>query len=894
MNPRSTYRLQLNADFRLADVRELIDYFQQLGISDLYLSPLLQAKPGSTHGYDLIDPARVNSEIGTERELEQLAGALRERGMGLLLDIVPNHMSATEANAWWRDVMEHGPASEYAAYFDIDWESDTPGETGRLLLPFLGHDLDECIGAGELGLTFEDSKLQLAYFDRRLPIAATSLVQFTQTLKQNLGNRIPPAVRTELEDIAVAAVQLPDRRDAARAAEYRERATALKQRVGQALTHLTASIPLEDVCRLNHNQLRVLLEDQPYALFHWVGGGRQINYRRFFDISDLAGVRIERPGVFDAMHERILRWVGTGSVTGLRIDHIDGLRDPARYLNHLHGTIGQRISETPYVVVEKILIGDERLPPDWCTAGTTGYDFIGTVNGLFVEPTGWEQLGDAYQQVGGVTDFTVLLYDKKRQVMRSLFPGELRSLTLLLSRLIPDAASTQLEFALTELTARLPVYRTYIKGRVSDRDRELIQQSLAGAREHGTDAAVIDWLGRLILHAENDDEREFVLRWQQFSAPVMAKGLEDTAFYNYHRLISTCEVGADPRQAVCSVDAFHARMKDRQQSWPATMNATSTHDTKRGEDVRARINVLSELSGEWIERSDRWREWHRPFKRELDGVETPDAVDEWLLYQTLIGAWPLAEEDLPDFRGRIRSYMIKAIREAKRRTSWRAQNPDYERIVSDFTDAVLDPGNHRFHDDLRPLLDKTDFYGALNSLSQLVLKLGAPGVPDFYQGNELWSLTLVDPDNRRPVDFTPRRAALQNLELAEAKQNWRDGRIKALITQRGLSLRNQLPDLFATGEYQPVAITGPHARNLIAFERRLKHQHVLFIAVRFFSELTVPGQWPEADAWQNTTLEASNQQWVDVLSNTRIDGSRGLRADDALQTLPFAILLSQP
>ena len=888
--PNSTYRIQVNADFRLDDVIRQLDYLQQLGISDLYLSPLLQARPGSTHGYDVTDPSRLNADIGTEEDFRRLARELQQRGLGLLLDIVPNHMSATEANPWWRDVMENGPASEYEGHFDIDWESETPGETGRLLLPFLGHELDECIANHELKLSFDHDELELGYFDRRLPIAATALVQLMQTLAQNLGRRIPTAIRAELEDIAVDAVQLPDRRDRSRAQEYRERARELKQRAARAIRQLSATVPVPEICQLTPNQLLVLLEDQPYTLFHWVPGGRQINYRRFFDISDLVGVRVDHPQVFAAMHQRILPWVRNRAVTGLRIDHIDGLRDPVSYLQQLHHSLADGKTPKPYVVVEKILIDDERLPAEWQTAGTTGYDFIGTVNGVFLEPEGWERLGAHYIELGGAEDFTELLHEKKRHVMRSLFPGELRTLTAMLSRLLPDAAHDHIEFTLSELTARLPVYRTYITDTVSTRDRSLIEQSLAGAREHGADKTVVSWLSEVLLEPTSNDRKDFILRWQQFSAPVMAKGLEDTAFYNYHRLVSTCEVGADPRAAVCSIADFHARMSERQKIWPNTMNASSTHDTKRSEDVRARVNVLSELTAEWLEKVERWRQWHFPFKRDFDGLETPDPIDELLLYQTLIGAWPLAENELDDFTERICNYMIKAVREAKRRTSWRAQNPEYEKAVTDFTDAVLDPENHRFHDDLLTLLHRTEFFGALNSLSQLVLKLGAPGLPDIYQGNELWTFALVDPDNRRSVDFDRRRASLVDGDVHDLKANWRDGRLKFHFTRHGLQMRNRHPDLFSRGEYVPVIAKGQRARNVIAFERVVPGQRALFIGGRFFSELCAPEEWPD-EGWCDTTLDVRSGEWHNLITGEHVTAADLTPVASLLSGLPAAFLL---
>lgn len=885
--PRSTYRLQLNADFRLTDVHALLDYFQTLGISDLYLSPLLQARAGSTHGYDVIDPGHVNRETASDEEFEQLATALQRRGMGILLDIVPNHMSATEANPWWRDVMEHGRASAFAGFFDIDWESETAGE-GRLLLPFLGQSLDQCIAAGEVRLVIHDREVAIAYFDRRLPIDAASLPTLTRAVRANLGKALPAVVATELQSLARLAAQLPSRAQPERSSQRRLLARELKNRLADAL----GALPEAPATALTAQQLTELLERQPYTLFYWVPGGRQINYRRFFDITELAGLRSEDPDVFAALHQRIIPWLSLGTIGGVRIDHIDGLLDPAGYLRQLSNAVAATTGKRPYIVVEKILIGAEQLPGDWCTAGTTGYDFIGMVNGLFVEPRGSRLLQEVYAQATGISDFTELLRQKKRQVLTSLFPGELRGLVQRLSELLPDAAQGALEFALVELTACLPVYRTYITNAPHETDYGVIDEALAGARERGADAVVVDWLRSLLLEPQTATQLEFILRWQQLTGPVTAKGLEDTAFYNYHSLVSTCEVGSDPRQPVASVDDFHQHMQRRQAEWPGTLNSTSTHDTKRSEDVRARINVLSELAQEWIDLVGRWRALHARCRRQVQDLEAPDATDEILLYQTLIGAWPLDDAGHADFEQRIRDYMLKAVREAKRRTSWRAQNPEFEAAVLDFTSAVLRPENRAFRDQFLPFERRTAFYGALNSLSQLVLKLGAPGVPDFYQGTELWSLALTDPDNRRPVDFVARQAALEPVDIEQAKQNWRDGRLKALITARGLRLRNQNPALFARGEYLAVNVVGPRARNVIAFERRLGNQRALFVATRFFTELCAPDQWPTAQTWQDTCLCFEEPAASRDLVTARIcDTGGGPALSAVLGSLPCALLV---
>lgn len=885
--PRSTYRLQVNANFRLSRVHELLDYFTALGISDLYLSPLLQARPGSTHGYDVVDATHVNSEIGSDHEFDQLSAALAQRGGGILLDIVPNHMAASEDNPWWRDVLEQGPASSYADFFDIDWSADPPGK-GRLMLPVLGQDLRSCLRAREVQLTIDRNLPALTYFQRTLPLDPGSWPLVLEAF-----GRAAPAYREPLEAIAASAFDLPDRTELDRAKERRDRSAALAQQLSTILQQMLETTSREALCAaVDVERLMEIVDAQAYALTFWVPGGRQINYRRFFDISDLVGLRIELPHVFRAVHARTLPWLINGIVTGLRIDHIDGLRDPKAYLSQLHQQVRAPLASDPFVVVEKVLGGSERLPRDWCTAGTTGYDFVGILNGLFIDAGAWEKLGHDYTRRTGVSDFTTLLREKKKHVIGNLFPSELQSLVGLALRVLPRVSRPDLEMAIAELTACLPVYRTYITEReIADSDRQILKQTLEAVDRHGSDAPFAQ-LGRLLMQPSSRDELELVLQWQQFSGPVMAKGMEDTAFYNYHLLVSTCEVGADPSAPVVSVAEFHERMQERLNDWPATMNASSTHDTKRSEDVRARLNVLSELPDEWLSFADRWLGVNSTFQNDTADVKVPDTNVELLIYQTILGAWPLTDAAASDFEQRVRDYVLKAAREAKRHTSWRKQNRLYEEALLDFVTVLLH--HHDFLQDLRALEAKTSFFGALNSLSQLVLKLGAPGIPDFYQGTELWALSLVDPDNRRPVDYDLRQRLLaQNIEVGDAMKNWRDGRIKLLVTSRGLACRNACPELFATGDYRAIQVRGKRARNLIAFERAAADRRVLFIAARFYSQLCSPEVWPSAADWSDTTLVFATEDgrlWRDLITDRRIPAAATLEAAELLAPLPFAIL----
>ena len=885
--PRSTYRLQVNADFTLSRVRELIDYFAELGISDLYLSPLLQARPGSTHGYDVTDPARVNPEIGSAAELELLSADLRERDMGILLDIVPNHMAASEENPWWRDVLEHGPASQYAHYFDVDWTAGLPDQ-GRIVLPILGEELTACIDKGDVKLVLEDHQPAIAYMDRRLPIDPASYPVLIRYLLES-NDDIAPALRAELDRVAEDASRLPHRLHSTPESGRLAQALMVKQNLTSALERVQSERQL--TLPLSPERMHELLRQQSYALTYWVRGSGKLNYRRFFDIADLAGVRIEDPSVFEAIHARSLPWLLNGTITGVRIDHIDGLLDPTRYLQQLRDGVRERSGSIPYVVVEKILVGSEELPRRWATAGTTGYEFASLVNGLFVDPAGFPKLAKHFGELAGIRSFPGLVYNCKLEVMRLLFPAELESLTVLLCE-IAELSAEDAERGLRELTACLPVYRTYFSASdAGAANEQAVTRAIECAERRGCPPELLQPLRRIILTPENEKERQFTLRWQQFTGPVMAKGLEDTALYRYTALVSVCDVGIDPLNAHTAVEEFHSCMQLRSACWPATLNATSTHDSKRGEDVRARINVLSELTDDWLGTVNRWLELNARYRKRIDGEPAPHPAEELLIYQTLLGAWPLGDVD-DVFLERVQEFLRKALREAKERTSWREPNEAYEQVACDFVRSILsDP---TMQSELRSFERRTSFYGALNSLSQLVLKLGAPGVPDFYQGTECWSLTLVDPDNRRPVDYDGHMLLRGDAQLSvHDLSNWRDGRIKLHVTRTGLALRNEWAEVFGAGEYVPLEIRGERARNVIAFERRQGGRRAVFVAARFYSELCEPEQWPPADTWNNTSVVLGNASWREQLTNRELSTSGQAPVNVLFERLPFAILTAE-
>ncbi|HEX2252443.1 MAG TPA: malto-oligosyltrehalose synthase, partial [Thermoanaerobaculia bacterium] len=724
--PTATYRLQIEPGQTLTAAAERVPYLHRLGVTDLYSSPLSEARPGSAHGYDVTDPTRVREELGGEEALRALAVELAEHGMGLVLDIVPNHMAASVENPWWRDVLTRGAASPWARFFDIDWESEAVGR-GRVLLPVLGASFGEELEGGALRLGREGDEVVVRYHELVLPVRSA--------------------------------------RDL------------------QALS--------DDAGRPDPDLLDAILAEQPYRLALWRLASEIVNYRRFFDISDLVGLRVEDEVVFAETHRLFLRLAGEGLVTGLRIDHIDGLYDPREYLERLQAALAQAggeggsAGEAPfYVVVEKILAGEEDLPPEWPVAGTTGYDALNALTGLFVDPHGLATLDRVYARYTGLTEgFEEVRYRRKHQALQELFAGELRSLGRHLAALAAadrharDLPPSELARVLLEVTACLPVYRTYVDDDgPSGQDRELLARALADARARlaprPLTAAAFAFLERVLTvdpSSAGESEQEvaagwlhFTARWQQLTGPAMAKGLEDTALYVYNRLISLNAVGGEPEGIDPPGDAaaYHRRNAQRREQWPYAMTASSTHDAKRSEDVRSRVNVLSELAEGWRERVERWTAWNRGKKRSVRGRLVPDANEEIFLYQTLVGAWPLRDPEEARFAERLEAYLVKAAREAKVHTSWLEPDAEYEEALVAFVRALLDPGPNRFLDELLGFHALVAFYGAWGSLAQVVLQVASPGVPDFYQGTELWNFSLVDPDNRRPVDWDLRRRLL--------------------------------------------------------------------------------------------------------------------------------------
>lgn len=757
--PSATYRLQMNGEFRFEDARKLVPYLNDLGITDIYSSPVLKARQGSLHGYDVTDPESLNPELGTETDFNKLSEVLKSFNMGILLDIVPNHMAASRENPWWQDFLDKGKDSVYAGYFDTDW---------------------------------------LAFGD----------------------------------------------------------------------------------------------------LEHYTGG-----YRRFFDIGDLVGITVENPAVFDAIHSLILRFVRGKKITGLRIDHIDGLYDPLGYLTRLQETVQNLTAEDHYyLVVEKILTGDETLPEEWPVSGTTGYDFTNRVNSLFVSGGGISKLDTVYRQVTGRKNtYSDVAIEKQKWAIHNLFSEEVSALSAYLVRLSSNAGyheidEKNIEAVLVLVTACLPVYRTYIRNyTISDADRKSIEHAfhVAGHLDKHLDVRASTFLKKVLLLEFADscpdpvkkEWLEFVLRWQQLTGAVMAKGVEDTALYNFHRLVSMNEVGGDPDGSGIAPAEFHSCNIDRLNHWPGTMNTTTTHDTKRSGDVRARINVLSEIPGEWENHLKKWMDLNKALKQNVKGIPVPDPETEILIYQTMLGSWPLDESGFAEFQQRLKNYMLKAEKEAKSRTGWINPDKDYEHALTHFIEVTLNrPLNQKFLDDFILLQEKVAFFGALNSLSQTLLKVTSPGVPDFYQGSELWDFSLVDPDNRRPVDYKIRTQFLEEIIKLETGDKatfirqisdcWKDGRIKMYTVYKALHTRKNSLSLVLHGDYLPMEAGGNKNEHVCAFARKTSDNWTVSVVPLLLTSLTVTGILPYGqDVWGEDVLyfpKTAPVDWENVFTGEQI------------------------
>lgn len=975
--PLATYRLQFRHEFRFEDARQLVPYLHRLGISHCYASPILRARAGSQHGYDITDHNAINPEIGPAEEFHSLVAELKAHGMGLVLDIVPNHMGVGHGtNPWWQDVLENGRTSQYAEFFDIDWEPFKAELRDKVLLPLLGESYGDELEQGHIRQHYQDGRFFVSYYDKSLPVDPQTVPLIFEPVG-DLRARFNDGQSQlwELEDVLRGLRNLPPHNttDPELVRQRQESAPELIRRLDSLVTHSPSVRQIvEDAVQIlngkpgdsrSFDHLHRLLEAQAYRLALWRVSAEEINYRRFFDINDLVGLRMENPQVFAATHRLIRQLLADGSVHGLRIDHPDGLFNPRQYFTRLQmlyaasqccgaeprPPLAENGIELPvqeifgqhewmnrraplYVVVEKILEPSEDLPQEWPVDGTAGYDFLNQVNGIFVEQHNARALTNIYRRfLGGAVDPNQLIYESKKQIMQNALASEVTVLSHMLDeisctdRKARDFTRKALSDAIRETIACFPVYRTYIdeRGEISDRDRAYIGEAAARAKRRNTASAwaVFDFLRDILLLRDGDPGQwtdsyrkrlYFTLKFQQLTGPVMAKGLEDTVCYVYNRLLSLNDVGGSPKQFGVSLGDFHTANLRRLERWPFSMLATSTHDTKRSEDVRARIDVLSEMPHQWSAEVMRWRRLNRARKRPLgDGRTVPDPNEEYLLYQTMVGSFPFDfAAGREDYTRRIQQYMFKAVHEAKVNLSWINPDPEYSDALQAFVGRILSPpprGRHnQFVDALEKFAFFVGFFGALNSLAQVLLKITSPGVPDLYQGTELWDFSLVDPDNRRTVDFASREKMLLELDGASASssplelceelmRNYQDGRLKLWVISRALGFRREHPSLFQTGKYMPLFASGEKSEHVCAFARSHGNDAALIAVPRLVYKLTGGEQRvPAGEVWGNTELPVpqGTTRLRDVFTgNEFIPSARGvLLCRELFAHFPVALL----
>lgn len=876
IEPRATYRLQLNPSFGFHEASGIAEYLASLGISHVYTSPCLQAAPGSTHGYDVVDHSQINEELGGEGGFARFSRTLGAAGLGHVLDIVPNHMSiASRRNAWWWDVLENGPASRYAAYFDVDWEPPEEYLHNMVLVPILGDHYGRVLEAGELRVSHDRGTFGVHYFDHVLPVAPRSL----RFLLWEAAKRSGIEVLGFLAD-AFHALPKPTATDSvsvSRRHRDKEALYGLLRRLCREEPRAEEAID-DAVREMNgdHDFLHTFLESQNWRICFWRAAGRDLGYRRFFDINTLVGVRIEDARVFAKTHELVLEWLASGRLDGLRVDHPDGLRDPEEYFERLHVA-----APHAWIVAEKIIEPGEPLRKSWKVAGTTGYEFLNRVTGLFTDPEGEAPLTRCYQEfIGEATDYEALVWEKKHLVLRDVLGSDVNRLTALLLTICEghrrhrDYTRHELHHMLREVIACMPVYRTYVRTepyQVTSEDVGYVTAAIARAREHrpDLDPELFEFFADLLLlRTGGRREREFAMRFQQLTGPAMAKGVEDTAFYCFHRLVALNDVGGDPGHFSTSAADFHQACLDTLADWPRTMLASSTHDTKRSEDVRARLVLLSEIPEAWHKAVERWSA-HNQRHRHGDW---PDRNTEYLFYQTLVGAWPIGFD-------RVWPYIEKAVREAKVHTAWTAVQPEYEDAVRAFVSAVLEDTD--FLADMESFVAPLVLPGRLNSLAQTLLKLTAPGVPDIYQGTEIWDLSLVDPDNRRPVDYELRRNLLAALDGAAPEAilaRMDEGLPKLWVIRQALALRRRHPEWFGpNGAYQVLNASGVAAGHVVAFTRA-------------GSAASVVPRYPVrlSGAWRDTAIALPPGRWRNVLTGEEAEGAVALAS--LMARFPVAVL----
>ena len=892
-NPISTYRIQFHKDFNFSEFQKIVSYLSDLGISTVYASPIFESMPGSTHGYDSLNPNRINPEIGTESQFSEISRTLKDNGIGWLQDIVPNHMAFDTRNPWLNDILEKGRRSPYASFFDVDWNSSVYG--GRVMVPFLGVSLDETIKNGELEIDYKDERFVFVYHNNVYPLNLRSYIRVLSSCHKDLSHHT-----RELTEQILAVEKIEN------ANLYVDKWKTCIQNVSSFM-NLPNTRSCIDSVNDNKELLSAIESDQHYHLVHWQETDARINYRRFFTVNSLICLNMQIRQVFEAFHTYVRSLINQGLIDGLRVDHIDGLNDPASYLDQLRELAGENI----YLIVEKILAAKERLPDAWKIQGTSGYEFLAIVNNLFTNAFSESALTQSYQQLTG--DFTEIkqqIREKKSFILYHQMGGELENLYQLFMRLVKkedyaEIRTEDIKTVIGEFLINCPVYRFYgNKFPLADHELSLIQDVLNSVRKARPDLLPASKLLEHVLYDEgpkglddiNQGSLQFYKRCMQFSGPLMAKGVEDTLMYTYNRFIAHNEVGDSPERFGLKCKDFHELMRDRQTTWPLSLNATSTHDTKRGEDVRARLHILSEIPEDWISKVNEWRELTLETKS-----DAPDANDEYFIYQTLVGSYPLDTEQEQEYSSRLKEYIQKALREGKRRSNWSSPNEKYEAATKNFAVSLLDK-RKPFWKSFHPFHQQVANLGITNSLVQLILKFTCPGIPDTYQGTELWDLTLVDPDNRRPVDYMVRESILKKLKNSEGdkeffKELWRtrfDARIKLWLTGRLLNLRSENKGLFFAGSYQPLKTKGFFKEKILAFARVRGNEAIIVIVPIQVASLCIAQKIDATKLdWKDTRVVLParfNGNTTDIISGT--DGKAGgeLKLQEIFSVLPFAIL----
>jgi len=926
--PRATYRIQFHSEFNFDAAKNIINYLANLGISDIYASPIFKARKGSTHGYDIVDPTQINPELGTPEQFEALISEIQNHYLGWVQDIVPNHMAYDSENTWLMDILENGTDSEASDYFDIDWEHPYEDFKGRVLTPMLGNFYGQCLENGEIQLNYDESGLSVNYYSLRLPVKIESYARFiTQNLGQLAralgGRRHPDFVKLlgilYLVKNAPAEPKGKERYD--EIAFVKGLLWELYTQNSEVKEFIDNNIKLFNGEKGNpdsFNLLNSLLNEQFYRLSFWKVGAEEINYRRFFTVNELISVKVQETKVFHKTHSLVSQLVEEGKITGLRIDHIDGLYDPTQYLTRLRQKVGD-----VYITVEKILELKEKLPEIWQIQGTSGYEFLNYVNGIFCHRESEKQFSEIYIKFTGIeTPYEQLFFEKKQLIVEKNLAGDVDNLAQILKRIASqtwlgiDFTMNGLKRTLAELLALFPVYRTYVNGDgLSEEDRSYIKEVIEETRSRiPLLLNELNFIEKLLLleweesltPEQRDLRLHFVMRLQQLTGPLMAKGIEDTLFYVYNRLLSLNEVGGHPGRFGITTTEFHTFNQKQSIAWPHKMNATATHDTKRGEDARARLNVLSEIPEEWEKQVKTWSEINRSQKINVRGRAVPAANDEYFFYQTLVGAYPFDESENATFVGRVKDYLLKSVREAKLHTAWLRPDTAYEEGFLEFVDKVLEPSeSNQFMQEFLPFQKWVASYGIFNSLSQTLLKYTAPGVPDTYQGTELWDLSMVDPDNRRPVDYQQRISFLNDIKekaqtdvlklIDELFSSQEDGRIKLFLTYRVLQARKENLAVFQKGDYLPLDVSGKFKDHIVAFARSSGNKMSIAIAPRFLTSLVQPGEYPLGkQVWDDTYLQlpsAAPLAWKDAITSQMIQADGTLQIGKALKHFPVALLI---